>query len=200
MEFKLGHITNFISVHKDKQHFMNFLKRWYLYNFWTLAGLVGCIWIFADHPFDTKDWITIGIFLLIPVAAPIGFFFSIFLPGGMSESNSSNTKNNKITGTNKRKPQTGNSVSKSGLLGLAVGALAYNKARRLSNPPAVWVEDCFLDSHAEVVSVRPKGKRWLMTARIRPPGMPNYVTETYTIRENDQGFSMSGIRFGVKWS
>lgn len=177
---------------------MKFLEKLYFYNFWGLAITLTIVLLFSDRPMETNDWIELVIFLFIPLAAPIGWFFVKLLPQGMSVSTTSEGESDKNRDINEDESLTSNSVSKAGLLGLALGAVAYSKAKKLANPPTVWFQDCPLGGHAEVVSVVPNGKRWLVTARVRQHHMPIYSTVNFEIGNNSSGYSLGSIHFGIK--
>jgi len=119
----------------------------------------------------------------------------IFSNRALNDGNDKNKR--KSNSSEKDKP-----LSKTGILGLAVGAFALSKVNSLSNPPSVWFEGCSLGGgDAQVVGVKPRGSRWEVSLRIKQSHMPSsaYSNATHTIDKGTVGFYLGSLKFGVKW-
>jgi hypothetical protein len=178
---------------------------------------------------EKEDWMGFLVALFIPIAAPIGYFFFKIFPEGMawsfnetkrdvqeiqkdlknlpkrsavkikpainSEGSSAASGKGKESSSSKKKK-----TSKSGLFGMALGALALSKANKMANAPQVWFAGDSLGGDAQVLGVRPKGKNWEVRLRIRQSNMPTYSEKTHVINKSSSGFSLGSMKFGVSWS
>lgn len=208
---------------------MNFLKKLYIYNFWGIVILLVVVLTFSDRPMEKEDWMDALVALFIPIAAPIGYFFLKIFPEGMSWSfketksdvqeiqkdlknlpkrsaskiePASNVESSSVASVEgKQKPSSKKKkISKSGLFGIVLGALALSKANKAVNAPQVWFEGDSQGGDAQVLGVRPKGKNWEVRLRIKQSHMPSYSERSHVINRSASGFNLGSMKFGVSWT